>query len=695
MKMANDLYNAGRALGQGVMFGFSDEAEAKARAKRSGRPYDEELANIRREYAQFGEEYPIAQPALEFVGGALPAIAGMLIPGGQVSAPASVARLLGPLSRVGAAVARQPGVRNVVGGLSRTADVLGDITGYGKTVSQRSLAENIGRGAVTGGVQGALSGAGASEGSRAAGALIGGVLGAGLGPAAVAVPALIGSAGRWMGQYASPSLQAIEDAAARRMSRSMGMTPEEMQASITEAASMGVPAMPMNVSRGATGQADILAQRPGESQRVIGEGISQQREGARDRLIDQVRSNLSPAGYYSTRDAVQQELRDNARDAYRAAYDFGAVDDPVIMDLLRVPQFKAAFQRAQSIANLEQAGAKARGEDPSQFALERVYRSTGQFDPAAVDALRQMGIPEDKIGSYLTQAGDSAMQMEEVAVPDVRTLDYIKRGLDSLIDQGFRGEGMSTAEAKALRELRNTFVDRIDTVVPEYADARRIYSGDLEVLDALDSGYENFAKMDPEEISMAWGGYSDAEKAAFRTGAARNLWSVVMNPSAEADYAKRIIGSPATRQKLQAIFPSDAAYKLFEAAMQRESQLFKDASTVLAGSATARRQAGMEAFEADPLLDAASVLATQGFEGGLINGVLNMFSKGRVSDSVATKMAEWLTADDPQKVAAVVDALNAFATRQAPTVTRRTGYSAGVSGGTLGAGFPAPEEQQE
>jgi hypothetical protein len=695
MKMANDLYNAGRALGQGVMFGFSDEAEAKARAERSGRPYDEELANIRREYAQFGEEYPIAQPALEFVGGALPAIAGMLIPGGQVSAPASVARLLGPLSRVGAEVARQPGVRNVVGGLSRTADVLGDITGYGKTVSQRSLAENIGRGAVTGGVQGALSGAGASEGSRAAGALIGGVLGAGLGPAAVAVPALIGSAGRWMGQYASPSLQAIEDAAARRMSRSMGMTPEEMQTSITEAASMGVPAMPMNVSRGATGQADILAQRPGESQRVIGEGISQQREGARDRLIDQVRSNLSPAGYYSTRDAVQQELRDNARDAYRAAYDFGAVDDPVIMDLLRVPQFKAAFQRAQSIANLEQAGAKARGEDPSQFALERVYRSTGQFDPAAVDALRQMGIPEDKIGSYLTQAGDSAMQMEEVAIPDVRTLDYIKRGLDSLIDQGFRGEGMSTAEAKALRELRNTFVDRIDTVVPEYADARRIYSGDLEVLDALDSGYENFAKMDPEEISMAWGGYSDAEKAAFRTGAARNLWSVVMNPSAEADYAKRIIGSPATRQKLQAIFPSDAAYKLFEAAMQRESQLFKDASTVLAGSATARRQAGMEAFEADPLLDAASVLATQGFEGGLINGVLNMFSKGRVSDSVATKMAEWLTADDPQKVAAVVDALNAFATRQAPTVTRRTGYSAGVSGGTLGAGFPAPEEQQE
>jgi len=92
------------------------------------------------------------------------------------------------------------------------------------------------------------------------------------------------------------------------------------------------------------------------------------------------------------------------------------------------------------------------------------------------------------------------------------------------------------------------------------------------------------------------------------------------------------------------------------------------------------------------LLDAASVLATQGFEGGLINGVLNMFSKGRVSDSVATKMAEWLTADDPTKLAAAVDALNRFGAQQAQVLPKRFGLSAGVTGGTLGAGFPAPDE---
>jgi hypothetical protein len=673
--MANKITGYARALGQGLGMGWGDEAEAKARSMASGRPYEEELAKIRSEYSQFMEENPVGALATEFAGGAIPSIAAMMIPGAQPAGVASGARTLGALNRLRSS--------------------LQSMAGSGKTAAQRSLGENLARASIVGGTQGMIGGAGASEGSRTPGAIIGGVLGAGLGPAAIAAPALLGSAGRWMGQHASPSIQTIEDAAARRMLQGLGMPPAEMQSDLADAASMGVPALPMNVSRGATGQADILAQRPGESQQMIGEAIGKQREGARDRLVGQVRSQLSPDGYYDARESVQQRLRENARDAYQAAYDFGQVDDPVIMDLLKVPQFKAAFNRAQSIAEMEQAGARALGRDPSEYALQRVYRSTGDFDPEAVAALRQMGIPEDKIPQYLSQAGGAAMQMEEVAIPDVRTLDYIKRGLDSLIDQGFRGEGMSTAEARALRDLRNTFVQRIDDVVPEYGAARRVYGGDLEVMEALDAGYENFAKMDPEQISMAWRNYSDAEKAAFRTGAARNLWGVVMDPSAEADYAKRIIGSPATRQKLKAIFPSDAGYDLFEAALQRESQLFKDASTILAGSATARRQAGMEAFEADPLLDAASVLAAQGFETGLVNGVINMFSKGRVSDSVAKKMAEWLTADDPQKVAAVVEALEAFSQQQTPKTIRRTGMSAGVSGGTLGAGFPAPTQEEE
>lgn len=109
-------------------------------------------------------------------------------------------------------------------------------------------------------------------------------------------------------------------------------------------------------------------------------------------------------------------------------------------------------------------------------------------------------------------------------------------------------------------------------------------------------------------------------------------------------------------------------------------------------SPTARRTAALEAFEADPMFEAATTLATQGFEGGLTAMVMNALSKGTVSDDVAKQLAEWLTADDPTKLAAAVDALNRFGAQQAQVLPKRFGLSAGVTGGTLGAGFPAPDE---
>jgi hypothetical protein len=672
--MSDNLSGYGRALGQGLAMGWSDEAEARARSAVSGRSYEDELRQIRREYADFSERNPIGAPLAEFVGGVVPSVAGMLLPGTQAAGVASGARTLGALGRLGSALKTQ--------------------MGFGKTVSQRTLGENIARASGVGAVQGGIGGAGAADGdmgARAMGAGIGTGIGALLGPATVAAPAAAGSFGRWAGQYITPTDNMITDAAARRMLGSLEMSPQEMMQKLSEDAMLGVPSRPMNVSRGATGMTDILAQRPGESQRIIGEAIGDQRRGQRDRIVQNMQSTLSNKNYYDEMDSLQQRLRTLADEAYEAAYRYGPVDDPVIMGILRDnPRFKEAFARARAIANTERTNAQALGKDPSQFELQSVYRSTGQYDPQVVSALRQMGIPEDRMSSYLGNLGGDAMEMAEVMVPDVRTLDYIKRGLDSIINEGYRGQGMSVPEAAALKDLRNTFVNRIDEIVPEYRAARRQYAGDLEVRNAAEAGFEQFDRLDPEQVSRMFKDFSNAEKDAFRAGAARQLWGVVMNPSNEADYARRIIGSPATQQKLREIFPSGAAYDLFEAALKRESQLFKDASTVLGNSTTARRQAGMQAFEADPLLDSAAILTQQGFEGGIVNGVLNALSRNRVSDDVAKKMAEWLTADDPQKVAAVVEALEAFATQQAPRVTQRTGLSSALSGGILGAGFPAP-----
>jgi len=690
--MANDLYNAGRALGQGASMGWSDEAEAKARAAASGRPYEEELAAVRAEYAQFAADYPIAQPALEFVGGALPAVAAMLVPGGQVTLPANLMRMASPLMRAGAAIARTPGVRNVVGGLRRTGDVLADAIGYGKTVPQRSFGQNVGRATTIGGVQGAFGGAGASEDSRTMGAIFGAGLGVPLGAVSTLAPAALGAAGRYASQYLAPTAETIKMAAARRLSNALNMTPQEMQARVELDRAMGVPSLPLNVSPEATALAETMATRPGSSQSQIGRGIATQREGARERLASQIESQLAPASYFETRDAVTDSLRRSAAPAYEAAFSVGAIDDPRILDYLNDPEFRKAFDVAKELADKQAREARRQGLDPTPFEMEQVYRSTGVVDPERLALLQQMGLPEDMIARYINDLGPAAMTTERVALPNVRTLDYMKRGLDVMIQKGMAGDPIQRENARLLRQARNNFVARLDEVVPEYKAARQQYAGEMEVLEALDEGFQNFQKMKPEEVSSAFKNFSAAEQNAYRIGVARNLWGQLMEPSAEADYARRLINSPSTKMKLQAIFPSQAQYDLFEKALQRESGLFKDATRVLGLSPTARRTAALEAFEADPMFEAATTLATQGFEGGLTAMVMNALSKGTVSDDVAKQLAEWLTADDPTKLAAAVDALTRFGAQQAQVLPKRFGLSVGVTGGTLGAGFPAPDE---
>lgn len=687
--MANDLYNVGRALGQGVSMGWSDEAEAAARAARSGRPYEDELAAVRAEYARFAEEYPVAQPVLEFVGGALPAVAAMVAPGGQAALPASLARLASPLARAGAAIGRAPGLR-------RTGNVLRDIVGYGKTVPQRSLGQNIGRASVIGATQGALGGAGAAEGSRTMGAIFGGAIGAPLGAASVVAPAAIGAAGRYGGQYLAPTEDTIKMAAARRLNNALqeaNMTPAEMRARVELDRAMGVPSLPLNVSPEMTTIAETMATRPGSGQSQIGRSIASQRENVRERLADQIQTQLSPTSYFATREAVTDALRRDAGQAYDAAYAVGTIDDPRILDYLNDPEFRKAFDVAKELADKQAREARRTGADPTPFEMEQVYRSTGQVDPERLALLQQMGLSDDMIGRYLADLGPAAMTTERVALPNVRTLDYIKRGLDVMIEKGMAGDAIQRENARLLRQARNNFVTRLDEVVPEYKAARQQYAGEMEVLEALDQGFKNFEKMKHEEVSELWNTFSTAEKDAYRMGAARNLWGQIMDPNADADYANRLINSRARRMKLQAIFPSQAQYDLFERALRRESEIFKNATKVLGLSPTARRMAALEAFESDPILEAATTLATQGFEGGLTAMVMNALSKGRVSDDVAAQLSEWLTADDPTKLAAAVSALNQFSSQQARVLPQRAGASAGFTGGMLGAGFPAPEQE--
>ena len=147
MATANPYVGAARAaVGQGLGMGWGDEAEAWLRSKLSNSPgYEQELSKINQEYAQYAKENPFVAPALEFTGGAAPALAAML-------ATPATGGLAGPVA----------------------ATALG-----------RLAANPFARGAVIGGTTGAISGSGSAQpDQRGSGAVTGGVVGTAIGAAA-------------------------------------------------------------------------------------------------------------------------------------------------------------------------------------------------------------------------------------------------------------------------------------------------------------------------------------------------------------------------------------------------------------------------------------------------------------------------------------------------------------------------------
>ena len=541
--------------------------------------------------------------------------------------------------------------------------------------AQRTTAGTLARLAGLGAATGAVSGAGSAvEGDRLSGGAAGGILGGAIG---LGTPiALRGAkgAGSWLRDRLAPSEAVIASRAGEKLSGAMkesNLTPQQIEQMMVRDRAMGVPSTVANVDYALADLAEAVAQRTGKGTRKVEKTLSQQKAGSRERTYQQVAKGLKPGDYYADEAKLVQDLRSKAGTMYDEAYAWGDVDDPRIVEALKNPQFQSFFAKARSIADTEASAAKLRGEDPSRFALPEIYKPTGKF----------------------TESGAEILELTKL--PDVRTLDYIKRGIDASIESGFRGQGMSTAEASALRSLRKEFVNAIDENVPAYRAARQEYAGDMEVIDAMRAGLSDFGKLDSEQVVKMVAGMGKAEKEAFRTGVARSLYGKVMDPSTNFNAASRIINSPETVSKLQPLFDDPAHFRLFQAALEREAQLFQQANKILGGSQTAKRGAMREALDEGPGVgEAVANAVTGGFWPSLTSMAARVARSSTLSPQVADKLSDMLMAKNPSEVAAVVKFLEQYEKGLAPKAVRSTATERGAVMGGATSIFPAPMVEQ-
>lgn len=633
------IANFGRAVGQGLGLGFGDEAVARVRAKMEGRPYDQVVAEERAAYQKFQDKHPYAALGTELVSGIIPTVGMAMIPGaGTPGAMLGGTRMAMAAQRFASALPRF-----MTGTTARVA----------------------GSGAATG----AISGAGSeTEGNRTLGATEGGVTGAILGPTVAKTGQIIGKTAKAVKNAISPSANAVEERATNKVLEAMSrddMDAKKLADRLNSDINLGVKSTVMDASPSLSSLGEAVVTRPGPGRKILGTGLNERLEGGREaagaRALKDIGKNVD---YTAQEDTLMGKLRSNANNLYDTAYAHGSVDDTRILKVLEDDTFKKAFKEAQAIAGKEARAAELRGEDASRFKLNDIY---GQ----------------DKDGN-LTTVGK---------IPDVRTLDYIKRGIDALIDKGYRGEGMSKAEANALKDLKKAYVSVIDENVPEYATARAKYAGDMEVLDALRLGRTDYLspKMLPAEAKKLVDGMSDGERDALRAGVAQSLLTKVMDAPQQVNAAQRIIGAPATRKRLEALFQDPNEYKVFEAAMQRESELFRNAQDIVRGSRTANKTEAMNDLKASSgIFDIAgeAVDVAIGSPGSVIGRVLKALqARATLDEKSAGEIAKMLKSGTVQEMQ---DTLNRLEASSAKFIEGRekTARRLKTASGTIGAVAP-------
>lgn len=260
---------------------------------------------------------------------------------------------------------------------------------------------------------------------------------------------------------------------------------------------------------------------------------------ARGRVSDRVNEALKPDDFFDQDEKLREALYTNSRPLYDQAYSaFPGIESEQLFKIMDTPSGKKAVK-------------------------------------AAIEALKDQ--PGVKIGKT------DALGM--VRKPSLAFLDEVKRQLDQMVNVAER-KG-ATAKGRSIRSLRNSLRDELDKATTDangkslYTEARKTYAGDLEVLDALQSGRQDFMSMNPREVEKLVGNMSFAERDAFRTGAATKLFEVLDKPSNDLNAARRIVNSPATMGRLRPLFDNDAQFNKFREALNHEMDMFENSTGTL------------------------------------------------------------------------------------------------------------------
>lgn len=248
-------------------------------------------------------------------------------------------------------------------------------------------------------------------------------------------------------------------------------------------------------------------------------------------------------------------------------------------------------------------------------------------------------------------------EYKDVPTNSMTMMDKAYKHLEGMEQEAIRG-GNNT-RARDLGTLRRDFQTALTDANPDYQRALNAFAGPSKLIDAGETAKAWFTKnVDPAMVAREFQAMSPAEQEAARVGVrdwARNK----IGTSDRGVAAERVWAGGNNRERLQAILGSDE-FSTLEKSMGIEKNAIATARDINVGSRTApmlNEQADNALAESGILADLLKghpIRAAGKFTGRAVERI----GEGK-SEAVNARIAEMLTATDPEKVGMV----NALAER--------------------------------
>ena len=522
-------------------------------------------------------------------------------------------------------------VAGAIGAMSGLG-VLGRTTGLASRVANPALVADVGYGTVYGAGQSndnRVLGTALGAVGGVAGNVLGNVAARGVGAAArTGVGTAITNRARGLvGKPVLPTAPPLSPADRTLLNALNKAGPDDVTRQLAEAESLAVPMSLADTNPNLRELAGAAVRRSPTAAQVAEDALTARSRGQYDRFTSAVERNLGPTANIPQRSAdLMADARTAASDLYDQAYRNPVPSTPELDATLGTPFGRQALGRARTIAANERRNPEEMGfaldadgnvvlnPQPNRAIADHLY-ARAELD-AAQDAYRAArGSPgADLDGARLrvetAREGLRQAQQAQNAAPDptvaasvptytTQTLDYVKRGMDDVLEEQrnpITGRLVLDEAGRAQNQVRGQMLSEVDRLNPDFAAAREAYAGPMASRDALGRGGDAYG-LHPDELGIQVGNQTPEHLEQMRLGYRGAMVDHAGRVRDNSNPWESTLGSPVARDRLTTMYPDNPGVDRMMRLLDLERTMAQTRDAVTGNSKTAGRQIMDKVFE--------------------------------------------------------------------------------------------------